>query len=101
VYATASKVPADPVVGIEGLRAAHVLARAARIPLVAIGGIVLDRAHQIAPYAEAGAVIAGLLPPGEGPVDLEGVTSRACRLHSVLGEGFSPVQGQEGQRREA
>ena len=90
VYATTSKVPADPVVGIDGLRAAHVLARAARVPLVAIGGIVLERAHEVAAHAEAGAVIAGLLPPGH--VDLAEVTARARRMHAALGESFVSVE---------
>src|ERR1700722_17439000 len=42
VYATTSKTPADPVVGIAGLRAARVAARAAGGPLGAAGGA--DRA---------------------------------------------------------
>jgi thiamine-phosphate pyrophosphorylase len=84
VFPTASKDAPDPVVGLAGLRAAHAVARAAGIPLVAIGGITLERAETVAASADAAAVIAALLPP-EGPVDLEEVTARAHRLHAALG----------------
>jgi thiamine-phosphate pyrophosphorylase len=83
VFPTASKEGADPVVGLAGLRAAHAIARAAGVPLVAIGGITLERAHDVSASAEAGAVIAGLLP-ASGFVDLADVTLRAIRLHAVL-----------------
>jgi thiamine-phosphate pyrophosphorylase len=85
VYPTSSKAAPDPVVGIDGLRAAHLAARAVGIPLVAIGGITLERAREVARYADAGAVIAGLLPgdPG-GVVDLADVTSRARLLQAAL-----------------
>jgi thiamine-phosphate pyrophosphorylase len=83
VYATASKAAPDPVVGVAGLRAAHGAARAAGVPLVAIGGITLERAHEVAEHAEAAAVIAGLLP-GDANVDLAEVTARARRLHAAL-----------------
>jgi thiamine monophosphate synthase len=39
------------------------LARAARIPLVAIGGIDHSRASQVAAHADLIAVISALLPP--------------------------------------
>jgi thiamine-phosphate pyrophosphorylase len=83
VYATSSKAKSDPVVGIAGLHAAHALARSAGVPLVAIGGITLERAHDVAPNAEAAAVIAALLP-AEGPVNFADVTARARELHEVL-----------------
>ena len=83
VYATGSKEAADPVVGLVGLRAAHLVTRAAGIPLVAIGGITLERAGAVAASADAAAVIAALLPL-DGPVDLGEVTSRARRLHALL-----------------
>ena len=93
VYPTASKVEADPLVGIAGLRAAHAMALAAHVPLVAIGGITIERARDVAACAEAGAVIAGLLPP-EGAVDLADVTSRARRLHEALSSGPAPADGE-------
>jgi len=83
VYATASKERPDPIVGLEGLRAASAAARIAGVPLVAIGGLTLERAAEVARYADAGAAIAALLPPG-GAVDLAEVTSRARRLHAAL-----------------
>jgi len=88
VFPTESKEAPDPVVGIGGLRAAHLAARAAGIPLVAIGGITMDRAFEVAAWAEAGAVIAALLPPRDEAVDLAQVAARARRLHAALsGEG--------------
>ncbi len=86
VFETRSKATPDPVVGLAGLRAAHAIARDAGIPLVAIGGVTLDRAFDVASCADAGAVIAALLPSG-GAVDLAEVTSRACRLHAALSGG--------------
>jgi thiamine-phosphate pyrophosphorylase len=83
VYPTASKAAPEPVVGLAGLRAAHAAARAAGVPLVAIGGITLERAYEVAPYADAGAVIAALLPE-RGVVDLGDVTARARALHAAL-----------------
>jgi thiamine-phosphate pyrophosphorylase len=80
VFATASKERPDPVVGVEGLaRAASIVAK--RVPLVAIGGIDLERASLIAPIADAGAVIAALLPPDQ-TTDVE---ARARALHRALG----------------
>jgi thiamine-phosphate pyrophosphorylase len=85
VYPTASKAAPDPVVGIAGLRAAYLLSRAAGVPLVAIGGITLARAREIAETADAGAVIADLLPGQRGErVEVGQVTARAERLHAAL-----------------
>ena len=49
VFATGSKVNPDPVIGLEGVRAARALTRK---PLVAIGGITRAKAR---PVIEAGA----------------------------------------------
>jgi len=62
IFGTASKENADPSVGVERLSAAYNAARAAGIPLVAIGGIDLTRARQIAVSCDVIAVIAALLP---------------------------------------
>ena len=83
VYSTRSKTNPEAVVGVALLRAAHARARAAGVPLVAIGGITHERASEVAACAEAGAVIAALLP-AEGAVNLEDVTARARRLHAAL-----------------
>jgi thiamine-phosphate pyrophosphorylase len=81
VFATTSKEKPDPVVGISGLRDAGVRARESGVPLVAIGGIDIARASEVAVHAALGAVIRGLLPP-EG---LVGVSARAEELGLALG----------------
>ncbi|HEX4337922.1 MAG TPA: thiamine phosphate synthase [Polyangiaceae bacterium] len=80
VYATASKANPDPVVGLEGLAAAAARARAAGVPLVAIGGIDVARAHEVARFADLAAVISALLPPA----GLSAVTARVAELSAVF-----------------
>ncbi len=59
IFPTQSKARPDPVVGLDGLRAAR---RATRKPLVAIGGITLERAREVIEAgADSVAVIADLL----------------------------------------
>jgi thiamine-phosphate pyrophosphorylase len=92
VFPTISKERPDPVVGLAGLREAAVSTRRANVPLVAIGGITLGNASDIAAIADAGAVISALLPEeGIHPTTrtssyelLEGVTTRARQLHAAL-----------------
>lgn len=79
VFATRSKEAPDPVVGLDGLGRAHARARAAGVPLCAIGGIDLENAVHVAEHAEVGAVIAALLVPAAE------VTQRARELHARLG----------------
>ncbi len=81
VFETATKVNADPVVGVEGLRQAVRMARAAGIPLVAIGGITLARAQEVGQIADACAVIADLYPEG---ATLRDVTERARAFQVAL-----------------
>lgn len=81
VFPTGSKDNPDPVVGVEGLARAR--ATAAGVPLVAIGGIDLERASSVALHADMGAVIGALLP-GAGE-SLDAVTDRARALHVRLG----------------
>lgn len=91
VYATTTKSNPSPTVGIAELREANALAMARGVPLVAIGGITLDRASEIAGAADAGAVIAALLPETN---DLVEVTARAIALHAaLLGTGGAIVVG--------
>ena len=60
VYATATKVNAEPVVGLCGLEAARALCR---MPLVAIGGIGLSQARAVrSAGADSVALISALLP---------------------------------------
>jgi thiamine-phosphate pyrophosphorylase len=69
VFATASKVDPDPVVGIEGVRAARAITAK---PLVAIGGINRSNcAAVIEAGADSVAVISDLIPrPGSSTVQL-------------------------------
>ena len=65
VFTTASKVDAEPVVGLEGVRRARALTRK---PLVAIGGITRENARSVIEAgADSVAVIGALLGLGEGP----------------------------------
>jgi thiamine-phosphate pyrophosphorylase len=82
VFETTTKSNPDPVVGLEGLRHASRMARAAGIPLVAIGGITLSRVHEIAELADACAVISDLFPAGS---TLDDVTQRARAFQAAFG----------------
>jgi thiamine-phosphate pyrophosphorylase len=63
VFATGSKENPDPVVGLEGVKAARELTR---LPLVAIGGITAENGREVIEAgADAVAVISGLLPLGD------------------------------------
>jgi thiamine-phosphate pyrophosphorylase len=63
VFATSSKDNPDPVVGLEGVKAARALTR---LPLVAIGGITSENGRAVIEAgADSVAVISGLLP-GDG-----------------------------------
>jgi thiamine-phosphate pyrophosphorylase len=60
VFATGSKDNPDPVVGLEGVKAARALTR---LPLVAIGGITSENGREVIEAgADSVAVISGLLP---------------------------------------
>jgi len=62
VFATSTKAKLDPVVGLDGVRQASRLSRAAGRPLVAIGGITLERsADVLAAGADSVAVVSDLL----------------------------------------
>ena len=63
VYATGSKQNPDPVVGLEGVKAARTLTR---LPLVAIGGITAGNGRAVIEAgADAVAVISDLMPRAE------------------------------------
>jgi len=99
VFNTTSKHDPDPVVGPAGLEAAALLvARAgAGVPLVAIGGITLERAPMIRAFVSMAAVIGDLLPPRD--IDsaqvYNWVTTRADALQAALSVGASryPADG--------
>ena len=92
VFPTSSKENPDPCVGIAGLELASGRARAAGIPLVAIGGVTLERAPELGKWATAAAVIHALLPKSTSS-RYEEVTARAVALHAALGgaRADSPV----------
>jgi len=81
VYGTASKERPDPLVGPPLLAEAYPATRAAGIPLVAIGGVNLARARQIAADCDMVAVIAALQPDKQS---LDGVSEAARALHAAL-----------------
>jgi thiamine-phosphate pyrophosphorylase len=84
VFETVNKVNAEPVVGMERLREATRLARRAGIPLVAIGGITLARAAEVAACSDACAVIGDLYLPGATLAD---VTERALQFQAAFANG--------------
>jgi thiamine-phosphate pyrophosphorylase len=66
LYSTSTKATGYEAVGLGGLRQASLTASAARLPVVAIGGITLERAPQlIEGGAAAVAVIGDLLATGD------------------------------------
>ena len=63
VFATGTKLDAEPVVGLEGVRRARALTDK---PLVAIGGITRENCQSVVEAgADSVAVISGLMVPGE------------------------------------
>jgi thiamine-phosphate pyrophosphorylase len=91
VFPTTTKANPDPVVGVAGLSAAYARARAAGVPLVAIGGITYERASTIVATSDAVAAIAALLPasvtPDAPPSTVEvlrEVTARARALNDLF-----------------
>jgi thiamine-phosphate pyrophosphorylase len=71
VYATSSKLNPDPVQGVEAL--AEAVRRAAPVPVVAIGGITLERAREV---ASAGAAAACVIAAVNGAADVAGAARR-------------------------
>jgi thiamine-phosphate pyrophosphorylase len=97
VFETHTKSNPEAVVGASLLREAYARAARARVPLVAIGGITLERARSLIGAADAVAIVAGLLPAAAeserclgSPLDvLAEVTRRANALHQVFATGPS------------
>ncbi len=84
IFATTTKAHADSAVGVAALESA---ARARKkIPLVAIGGITLERAAQVARVADMAAVIGDLLPPPSVAQDAayDWVVDRARAFQAVF-----------------
>ncbi len=87
VFATGSKQGADAVVGRDALARAAGAARAAGVPLCAIGGFDEERIAAVARHADLVAVIGALLPP-DGALDA--VTARAVALSAAWRAGVAP-----------
>ncbi len=81
VFDTRSKSDHEDVVGIDRLRA---VAARCPVPVVAIGGIDLERAPDVARATHLGAAIAALLPGNGEPYDFATITQRTLALHSAL-----------------
>jgi thiamine-phosphate pyrophosphorylase len=65
IFPTRSKVNPDPVVGLDALRA---VVRAVRVPVVAIGGITLERVDDVAAAGAAAAAVIGAVLGAPDPV---------------------------------
>jgi thiamine-phosphate pyrophosphorylase len=98
IYPTTTKKDHEPVVGTAGLAAAYTRARAAGIPLVAIGGITYERARPLVSSTDAVAVISDLLPrlgsdggPRPSAAEIYRDVSERARAFSEL---FSPPRAQ-------
>jgi thiamine-phosphate pyrophosphorylase len=90
VFETATKANPDAVVGIVALRAAYARAVEHGRPLVAIGGISLERARALVGATDAVAVISDLLPPRRDDsrtIDvLDDVAERARFFHGLFSQ---------------
>ena len=82
IFATSSKVGADPALGLLRLRQAGELARQAAIPLVAIGGLTLSVAADVGRAGALAAVISDLLAEGSAR---EQIAGRARAWQAALG----------------
>jgi len=86
LFSTASKERAAPVLGLMGFEALVARARQqSEKPIVAIGGITLESAAEVAKRCDAVAVIGALLPPAEASDPYAWVTERASLLHHEAG----------------
>src|SRR6185312_3339207 len=68
VFATATKLNPDPVVGLEGVRLARQLTRK---PVIAIGGITRENARSVLDAgADSVVLVSGLLSPRESTLNI-------------------------------
>lgn len=82
IFATRSKQGADPALGLAALARAAELARAAQVPLIAIGGLTLEVAPELGRLGVLPAVISDLLADGDTP---SAVAERAAAWQRALG----------------
>ena len=76
VYATTTKADAGKVIGLEGLAA---VARAVPVPVVAIGGITVERAGEVVPTGAAGVAVVGAVMSAADPGEAVRRLLRALR----------------------
>ena len=81
IFATSSKVGADPALGLEMVARAAELARAAQIPLCVIGGLTLSVAPKLARHSLLAAVISDLLADG---TEAPNIASRSQAWQNAL-----------------
>lgn len=88
VFATDSKQNADAAQGMPTLLAAAQLARAARIPLVAIGGLKAHHLPELVGHVDAVAIISGLCPAADEVADESQlwlhITERAATIQAAF-----------------
>ncbi|WP_437625198.1 thiamine phosphate synthase [Sorangium sp. So ce1151] len=103
IFATSSKERPDAVVGLEGLASLRALVERTRpgLPLVAIGGITLERARDVGALCSAAAIIAALLPEQHTPASraLDEVSARARALKEALAQAVAPATPAGGGAR--
>lgn len=93
VFQTTTKKQPEPVVGVTALQAAHERAQAAKVPLVAIGGITLERAPELVGLVECVAVIAALVPAAYGPLPMRRPRGDALREVADRARAFQELFG--------
>jgi thiamine-phosphate pyrophosphorylase len=90
VFATESKENPDAVQGVQRLFEAATLARAAQIPLVAIGGIRAHHCPELAARVDAVAIISGLCPAPDEVVGeaqtWSAITRRAAAIQAAFAQ---------------
>jgi thiamine-phosphate pyrophosphorylase len=84
IFTTRSKERADPVLGMPALLEAAERARAAHVPLVAIGGLELGLGDALGRAGVMAAVISDLLADGDGAA---AIAARAVAWQTALGNG--------------
>lgn len=97
IFASSSKTWPVPVVGLEGLALAAEKARAAGVPLVATGGITLERLDEVAAVVDAWAVIGDLFPVGATLADVrERAEAFQARARSAVASTPDVAERREG-----
>ena len=79
VWPTGSKTPGSPLLGVAGLAA---IARTVRVPVLAIGGVTLDRIDEVARSGAAGVAAIGLFIPSTSSGVADGC--RAAPLDAIV-----------------